>query len=447
MAAVAIPIAASIIPAAIPLVAKLGPSFLKNLTKLGKPIQQQFTKLLNSPEATEKISNIVSNLSQSQSQSQSPSQAQPQAQTQNLTDQQIASLISTILVHAPELVTKKPAQTAGGGGVSFECLRAFFVDSVQNSQLFLSLMKNDEFHCELLFSENDRDFLHFIYYVYDTTRNYLYQTGYKSCGLCGVNFTESSFNQLTIFVYKHREGIAHFFNTWFNTDLARTLQLFEGMKPICSPFDGTYGWDLNLIMLNNLKKSNHIRSAHYVQYHGILYKYETFTSVAFKAISIVKSYFNNGITNFALIYSVKKVFQPEHWCGIFIDFNNNNYYFYNSLAREDQINKLLFNMINYLLEKINMPRLTFITNENRQQEDSKLCGMYVYHFIKTMSEENPANRLNLFNKHFNDSAVLTDQILPNLLPKYITMPNQTKSTDSMMHYFFSLFEPLVNANK
>ena len=251
-----------------------------------------------------------------------PIQLKPSQNTElNLTPEQLSAL-SAVILSSQDALTKN--QRANGPSV-VDQLRFMFVESVCASDLFKKMNEKDPTHCSLLLSSDDTDFLHFLYFAHNVVKNYIIQKEFPyRCNFCSHHPTNKT--RFLIFMYKNRDGLAHFFNTWFNTDLVFTLNLFENLKPIVSPFDGTYGWDLNLIMLNNLKKINTSPSPNHVQYHGILYKLETIESVIFKALSIMSTFMSKGIQNYTCIYSVKKVFVPEHWCGIFIDFQSRIFY-------------------------------------------------------------------------------------------------------------------------
>lgn len=433
MAAAAIPILAKVGPALLPFAQKLGPKFLSTVKNLAPKFQGKVMDMLSNKNNQEVISNIINNATTTSKNNQDPPSA--------LTPEQIKTLLSSLVVHMPDALTTQNS-AKGIFEEDFAWLQNFFVNSVQNSVLFEKLNQAGDEHCELLFSNNDYDFLHFIYYAYILIKDYL--TGKRTvktkCKFCGLATNSSAeFNRLLIFVYKNRDGVAHFFNTWFNTDLLATLKLFEGMKPVCNPFEGTYGWDLNLMMLSKLKKEGHV--APKAQYHGIIYKMEPDCSKAQKAVSIVRSFIHEGVRNFALIHSVNRVFNPEHWCGVFIDFQARVFYFYNSLAKVSQIDTSLFNMINLLLEINRQPTLTFVTNKIRQQENSKLCGMYAFHFIAEMVKKTPAERQSLFETKFNKQNSLSDDTLPSLLPQYINIPKM--NGESMMHYFFTMLDSAI----
>lgn len=410
--------------------ARLGPSIVKNAKLLGPQITSKLKSALSNPTTKQALIDLLNRA----------------VEKRNMSSEQAASLASASVTHAPSLLTSKPQAGHPEDFFETDWLRVVFVDSVQNSQLFKTLVRQAHAHCDLLFSDEPFDFFHFIYYCYNVIRKYLHvQPQLNECEFCKVSKTDNeTFSRFLIFVYKHRESFAHFFNAYFNTDLALTLEYFKRLKPICSPFSGTYGWDLNLMLLGRLKKTNRSHMEDFVQYHGIIYNQEDPHSIATKALSVVLSHLYRGINKFAFIYSVNKVFTPEHWCGIFIDFKLGRYFFYNSLAKKGQVNMDLFNMINCLLEHYGEPALEFITNYERQQEKSKLCGMYVFHFIHKMSNST-AKRSELFEQTFNNQSALSDEILPEILPQYIHMPESENLNESMMHYFFSLFKPTIIA--
>ena len=400
-------------------------SKLKSLKTSDKLITKSFEKLNKiDPAVIKKLENVLV--------------SQKSGPDQNETEE---AAIRILLTHFTEkLKNNSQGGTACRSLESFECLSMFFFDSVMSSDLYQKLLKINPEHCSLLVSSEDTDFFHFLYFAHCVVKNYIKGKNLPtSCTFCDCgDFHKDRFQ---IFLYKNRDGFSHFFNTWFNTDLVQTLKLFEALKPVCSPFDGTFGWDLNLMMLNKLKKVNNNPADTFVQYHGIMYKYETTDSLVLKAMSILDTYHNTNIDNYAFIYSVKQVFSPEHWCGIFIDFKSRIFYFYNSLANPKQINMAFFNILNFLCELFNNKKFIFVTNEKKQQESSKLCGMYVYHFILKMSVVNFTERKNLFDNEFNNSTKLSDEILPTLLPNYLNIPSC--NSQSMMNYFFTSLDPIL----
>ena len=301
------------------------------------------------------------------------------------------------------------------------CLYAKIQESEQNTKhiSLLSLSFND-------FYKNSYNILHFIYILNNKVKN-----GHTlNCILCHYANSTKMFNdqieKIATDISINKKNFAIFFNSFFHVPFTQAQKFFYLVKLNTNTKNGMFPFDLSLMIIDKISYyQNIIKSCSNLKYFGVVYPFAENANLDNYVNEIYNYYKTNKKLNACLIQTTgKNVNEPIHFCGIFIDFQLMNYFFYNSLAKPEQLNLDLFKKLKMVAEFNN---LTAYYNNNRQQYDNSLCGIFSSKFIFDMAQTETEDRVEFFNEHFNFSKNLdkhseqfqVDYISPNKDDNYL----------------------------
>lgn len=258
---------------------------------------------------------------------------------------------------------------------------------------------------------NDETNIHLDNFVIKILHLLLYLVSYvsnKECIFCSKNYIDDIMAIVSI----KKPSLIILINSFFQIPLKNIKEFFTIIKINTNTKDGTYSFDLNLMILDNIKLNLLKKSYYkYFEYIGIIYDKSSEQNISEYAETIASIYKFDNLKNFGLIHSVGEPKNPEHWCAIYINLNKNLFFFYNSLAKEKQLSKKLYSILNPLYNN----NLMFITNNNRQQFKNNLCGIFATNFLFKMFEYDIENSLSnnnylidFFNREFNFEQNMDD---------------------------------------
>lgn len=252
----------------------------------------------------------------------------------------------------------------------------------------------------------------------------------EGCKLCESenNLKEYEFNISVIWqaIKSSADVVAAIFNSSFQVPLFIIKRVLANFYYAVNTKDGMYGFDLALIAQNGLDRSRNYEKKNY-EFMGIVYQANEFNKNDFFANEIFFCTNILKISNIGFLHATgKKISQPEHWCGVFIDGVNKKYYFYNSLAKKNQINTEIFKCLNLIEPK---RKYKFITNYSKQQGKNNLCGIYAHNFLESMKKLQTQDKEDFFNNHFNKEGNF-DKVFENVVQhKYIVEPKNEFDTE------------------
>lgn len=242
------------------------------------------------------------------------------------------------------------------------------------------------------------NFCHIIYYCHLVIKNF---SKHKPvCQFC-KHKPKKSFN-ICSRIQTFKSQIKILICNFYSIPITLIQRIFSRFKPFVYTVDGTYGSDLIELILNYFRSQDFNQTRRFV---GVLYADDSDEIVKNFAVEINYLHQKENISDFLLIFSVKSQTSPQHWCGIFIDFDQQIFYFYNSLNKKTHLDDRLYK----LLKQAN-PELKFKTNSARQQYNNNLCGIFSLYFLTKMNNADPQARKEVFAKHFNHNENLDDFI-------------------------------------
>lgn len=195
-----------------------------------------------------------------------------------------------------------------------------------------------------------------------------------NCELCNKSQNDPSVYNFLLKIVNNAKSYSNLINSFYEIPLTLSQTVFSFLKPFTTTREGTYAFDLNNMLLIKMKSLDIKKS----KYYGIYYSTTPTLLLEYYFKEIINDYKKNNIEYASLIYGTgASPRKPEHWCGIFIDHLNREFFFYNSLAKQSQLDKKLF----YFFANLNY---SFITNNNKQQYDNNLCGIFACDFIIRM---------------------------------------------------------------
>lgn len=250
----------------------------------------------------------------------------------------------------------------------------------------------------------------------------------KSCDICSNRENYKSI--LPEFLLTKKFEFINLLNSLYEVPLNLAQSVINRMKVVLSTESGMFALDVNYLMLSELKK---IKDENNV-YYGVYFPFSKVNNIEqvveknhFLVNYILSNRDINGIKTAMLVVGVgKKVTNPEHWCGIFIDHETRNFYYYNSLANPEQINLELFNDLNLISP---YKPYKFITNRYGQQKHNALCGIFSIHFLLNMLKCKTSKRLELFENEYNVNCNLDKLYEQDIQKKYLILASEEKLKD------------------
>jgi hypothetical protein len=297
-----------------------------------------------------------------------------------------------------------------------------FKKTLINSNFFKNF---DPMHQSFLLSDwslpqNQKHFLHFLSYAITFINRVYRVTSESECLLCSfdaiANEKEKNekYEQYMVYVYRNKKDFIHMLSVYFKVNLVLLTQLFDCLKLPCNPNLGMYNWDTNIFLLEQFKKLNRKSCAHFVDYHGIVYKEEDTCTLDLKLFKIIERYALAGVHLATFMYSTGEVIKPKHWCAVIVDLKQSCILFYNSLGHPHQFDKRLGHILNTQIEALNnsmgkelIRPVTMYTNEHRiQDKKCGLCGLFVWHFFEHMicDQNRRDNLLESFDQYIHHIA-------------------------------------------
>ncbi len=332
-----------------------------------------------------------------------------------------------------------------------------FKSVIAASTWYKKFIESDAVHKQCFLSNwrlGGQDFMHFMFFLNTITEKQLSRTTAVShegkCLFCANARNPNYVNMYKLLFYQNKAHYEVMLNTFFNCNALLVQQVFEMVLPPCFPHQGTYAWDLHIFLRDRFAKMNNLRTVpsychgkvlDHIDYHGVIYKEMTDDALFLNALSILERYLLHGRTRHALLYSTKSITSPEHWCGVFIDFKCSAAFFYNSLAKHEQLDMRLLSILKRLLE-IARPgvRMEFYTNTDRLQNDSKLCGLFVFDFFTWMARQESAHLVEFFKKNTKSQDFLDDVVSQRMKTYIHEMPHKDMN---LFDSFFSHHNHLV----
>ena len=240
----------------------------------------------------------------------------------------------------------------------------------------------------------------------------------EECVYCkNNNSQENMYFEIT----KRKHVYINVLNIFYGLNMNITRKFFSILKLAINTGKGIYAYDLNSIILEYIKYNN-IFNAHdysHFEYMGILYRADSDLTIYSYAKDCVYLGKNND-KYCGIIYSVNTHEEPEHWCGYFYDPVNRILFFYNSLAKPNQLDFTLYNNF-YKLD--NCTR--FVYNTCQQQFKNNLCGIFAARFLFLMYEKcNTDEREGYFKQEF-DTAINKDDESEQFQKNYVFNTNKS----------------------
>jgi len=301
-------------------------------------------------------------------------------------------------------------------------------------------------HHECLKQSDGSNFMHFMHFL-ELFQYYKIDKKPIVCKFCaaisqGPAAVQRLKDEYSLYIYQNKKRLKQMLNVFYQCDLILVDQLFDTIKPPCYPHEGTYAWDLNYFLLDRFKKMNarikfEKKSQYEVEYHGVVYKEDSDFSIFLRMRKVFERYIENNVPRAAFLYSTGSIKSPEHWCGIFIDFNCRLIFFYNSLAKESQLDTRFLECLNAICKNATRERdsiasatrellgtkmqnrpFSLVTNKHRLQGDSKLCGLFVYDFFTEMVSR-PPDILKEFFIESTKTDIPIDAVLEQKMKKFL----------------------------
>lgn len=239
----------------------------------------------------------------------------------------------------------------------------------------LALIDDKEISC--------RNFNHLIYYIL-MTYNQIRENKSPSimsarCKYCHQN-KNKTIESLALPIYQHKTKIKTILTSMFQIPADLTRRIFMVIKMPCHPFKGMLAWDMHNVMMDRIHKINYapVVKNRRVFYHGIVYNKST-VDIQYKHIIRDMENMASEYNTHVALCATGTVTNPIHWCLIYICLVSKTFIFYNSLAKEEDQNRELFNILHAYDSEFR-----FVTNTRVWQGNSKLCGFFVYEMLATL---------------------------------------------------------------
>lgn len=260
-----------------------------------------------------------------------------------------------------------------------------------------------------------RTLLHSIIFALCSFRNEIVSTkASKECPICILQDNESRYSvdefdkkldeaccQVTAIITTNRESVATILSTHYSINIYIIQRLLRKIKRTYNSEYGTFGYDITLTVLDSYKQHS-IKVGNF--FCGTLYQESLNGSHDGPINGFDKSLDTlftlhpiKDVKTLSYIYGTGTSVQPLHWCAIFVDFELQTFFFYDSLNKQTKIQRF-FN----ILQK-RQPNLRFIANEYAHQYGGSFCGVYASRFIIKMLMS--TDRKNTFATCFNSANI------------------------------------------
>lgn len=226
-------------------------------------------------------------------------------------------------------------------------------------------------------------------------------------------------------------------NTFYAVPLNVSMSILKEIKCLTATSEGMYPFEVSYTFNNIIKHLNILDDLHQKTipfiFYGMMYKNYSKRELEIYVEQLMHNRALNNTRFAATFYSVKTQTVPEHFCAIFLDTHEKIFFFYNPLAKKEQ----LFVKWYELLQTKDDESWQFITNTNRHQDENKLCGIYSIRFVTKMldyirysSKLNsinvfgvPGKELIVFFKKYFDNTIDLDEKMYSFRNRYVINSN------------------------